>query len=127
MCYNLGFILGDPSNDGHCMHETCHIIATHSVESINKAYKEFTNTYGFDFIKLFEEYECDTVFPEKVNEVFEELGINNLGYLDGTDDFVDIFFKIIKIIIPDFEWEYRDLEETELDILRGAGYGLFQV
>ena len=125
MCYNLGFILGDPSNDGHCIHETCHIVATHSVESINKAYEEFTNTYGFDFIKLFEEYECDTVFPENIKKTLEELSIS--GYLDGIDDFVRIFFDIIKIIIPDFEWEYRDLEETELDILRGAGYGLFRV
>lgn len=125
MWHNLGFILGDPSNDGHCMHETYHIIATHPAKSINKAYEEFTNMYGFDFIKLFEEYECDTVFPEDVKKTLEELGIDYSGYLDGIDDFVIIFFDIIKIIIPDFEWEYRDLEETELDTLRGAGYGLF--
>ena len=40
------------------------------------------------------------------------------------EDFLDIFFKIIKYKIPNFEWYPRDLEESHLTILDGAGYGL---
>ena len=40
------------------------------------------------------------------------------------EDFLDIFFKIIKYKIPNFEWYPRDLDESHLTILDGAGYGL---
>ena len=40
------------------------------------------------------------------------------------EDFLDIFFKIIKYKIPDFEWYIRDLKEECLTILDGTGYGL---
>lgn len=42
---------------------------------------------------------------------------------DCDEEFLDIFFKIIKHQIPDFEWEFRDLEEETLSILHGRGYG----
>ena len=42
---------------------------------------------------------------------------------DSEEEFLDIFFKIIKHQIPDFEWEFRDLEEETLSILHGRGYG----
>ena len=43
---------------------------------------------------------------------------------DCDEEFLDIFFKIIKHQIPDFEWKIRDLEEETLSILHGRGYGL---
>ena len=42
---------------------------------------------------------------------------------DCDEEFLDIFFKIIKHQIPDFEWKIRDLEEETLSILHGRGYG----
>ena len=42
---------------------------------------------------------------------------------DCEEEFLDIFFKIIKYQIPDFEWKIRDLEEETLFILHGRGYG----
>ena len=42
---------------------------------------------------------------------------------DRDEEFLDIFFKIIKHQIPDFEWKTRDLEEETLSILHGRGYG----
>lgn len=42
---------------------------------------------------------------------------------DCEEEFLDIFFKIIKHQIPDFEWNIRDLEEETLSILHGRGYG----
>ena len=42
---------------------------------------------------------------------------------DCDEEFLDIFFKIIKYQIPDFEWKIRDLEEETLSILHGRGYG----
>lgn len=44
-------------------------------------------------------------------------------FYDCDEEFLDIFFKIIKHQIPDFEWEFRDLEEERLSILHGRGYG----
>ena len=42
---------------------------------------------------------------------------------DCDEEFLDIFFKIVKHQIPDFEWKIRDLEEETLSILHGRGYG----
>lgn len=42
---------------------------------------------------------------------------------DSEEEFLDIFFKIVKHQIPDFEWKIRDLEEETLSILHGRGYG----
>jgi hypothetical protein len=42
---------------------------------------------------------------------------------DCEEEFLDIFFKMIKHQIPDFEWKIRDLEEETLSILHGRGYG----
>ena len=44
-------------------------------------------------------------------------------FYDSEEEFLDIFFEIIKHQIPDFEWEIRDLEEETLSILHGRGYG----
>ena len=43
---------------------------------------------------------------------------------DCLEEFLDIFFKIIKYKLPDFEWCLRDLEEEHLAVLDGSGYGL---
>lgn len=42
----------------------------------------------------------------------------------ATDEFVDIFIKIVRLINPNFILEERDLQEESLDILEGAGYGI---
>lgn len=124
MWHNLGFELGDPSQDGHGVWREYHIVSTHSKDQITKAYNEFVDNYGVDFTTLFQEYDCDVELPENIKELFGSL---NIKYYQEyyPSEFISQFFNIIKFMIPDFEWEYRDLEETELDTLRGAGYGLF--
>lgn len=49
MEYNIGFVIGDPSGDGHAC--TNHIVANHSVDEISEAYKKTTELLGFDFVK----------------------------------------------------------------------------
>ena len=75
MCYNLGFVLGDPSNDGHGVSEEYHIVSTHSRNQITKAYNEFVDKYSIDFISMFEEYECGRELPEDVKTLFTSLNI----------------------------------------------------
>lgn len=40
MEYNIGFVIGDPSGDGHACTTDYHIVANHSADEISKAYKE---------------------------------------------------------------------------------------
>lgn len=42
MEYNIGFVIGDPSGDGHACTTDYHIVANHSADEISKAYKETT-------------------------------------------------------------------------------------
>lgn len=123
MCYNLGFVLGDPSNDGHGVSEEYHIVSTHSRNQITKAYNEFVDKYSIDFISMFEEYECGRELPEDVKTLFTSLNIKYYK-LYYTEEFILQFFNIIKFMIPDFEWDFRNLEENYLDILNGGAYGI---
>lgn len=126
MCYNLGFKLGDPSQDGHCIYKEYHIVSTHSRDQITKAYNEFVDKYGVDFMTLFQEYDCNVELPENIKEFFDSL---NIKYYHEyyTSEFISQFFNIIKFMIPNFEWEFRNLEEECLNILDGNGYGLFKL
>lgn len=51
MEYNIGFVIGDPSGDGHACTTEYHIVANHSVDEISEAYKKTTELLGFDFVK----------------------------------------------------------------------------
>lgn len=156
--YNLTFTLGDPSCDGHGCTREYHISSSHNVLEITKAYIEFSQEFGFEYLKeVGAEYECFGGIPEDITNTLFELGIledkdriihfdetgerykgdrygflkdyelkNDGGYeFDYTlEDFLNIFFKIIKYKIPNFEWCSRNLEEEYLTILDGTGYGL---
>lgn len=151
---NITFTLGDPWGDGHGKYDTYHIESNFSVEEITKLYKKFTKENGFDFLKeVGYEYQCSNCIPIEITERLLQLQIinsesiiqydpdHNYGYKwyeeyfknndgcyqleNGTDDLIDIFFEIIKYMDGDFIWGYRDLKEQNLDILDGAGYGLY--
>lgn len=141
MYYNIGFTLGDPSNDGHGMVSEYHIEASHSPKSIEIAYKMATEKLGWNYLEtICSEYEDCTIDSEQIDDINEKLGLdiklilpdwrirdlveNGSCYID-KDDFLEIFFEIITSEIPDFEWRYRELKEYTLGILDGAGYGLF--
>ena len=141
MYYNIGFALGDPSNDGHGMVSEFHIEASHSIKSIEMAYKRATEKLGWNYLEtVCSEYDDCTIDSEQIYDIDKKLGLDIKSILAswcirdleekgscylGEDDFLEIFFEIITSEIPDFEWRYRELKEDTLDILDGAGYGLF--
>lgn len=141
MKYNIGFTLGDPGGDGHACTTDYHIVANHSADEISKAYKETTKLLGFDFIKeVGVDFQSDYWIPEKFTKELLKLGIIDEKYVRESDaewgapagcyefdyaeeEFVNLYFAIVKYSLPDLEWCSRDLEEETLWDLYGAAYG----
>lgn len=138
--YNITFTLGDPSGDGHGHYVVFHMQSNYSVKDITDAYNKATEILGFDFIKT-----CCVKYQESyikptyasilvkygiLNKISLEdtdfYGVSKGTYYvdDGVDEYVDIFIKIIKLILKDFILKYRNLHEDSLDILDFAAYGL---
>lgn len=144
MKYNIYFSLGDPWSDGHGINYEYHITANYSVEDIENAYTKTTEILGFNFIKeVGSECECDRWIPKEYTSKLLSLGIINeenivkedpefswgvpkgcFEFFNMEDEFIEIYFNIVKYSLPDFEWEIRDLEEETLSDLNGAAYGL---
>ena len=140
--YNIVFTLGDRWADGHGGYETFHMRSNYTSGAIKIAYIQASKLLGFDFIKkCCSEYEECYIKPEyaKVladksiidkeyinkNGTYCPVGAYWLGESDSaTNEFVDIFIKIVRLINPNFVLEERDLQEESLDILEGAGYGI---
>lgn len=74
--FNCTFILGDRWCDGHGCTSEYHIVTSHSAETIVKAYKDFCDTYGFEYLReVGNEYECFGGIPEKITNKLFDLGI----------------------------------------------------
>lgn len=140
--YNIVFTLGDRWADGHGGYETFHMRSNYAPGAIKIAYIQASKLLGFDFIKeCCSEYEECYIKPEYAKVLVDKDIINkehinkNSNYIpvgaywvgesdSATDEFVDIFIKIIRLINPNFILEERNLQEESLDILEGSGYGI---
>ena len=149
MEHKLTFTLGDPSWDGHGLASAYYITCNHSSSEIESAYKEMCEKLGFDFLELFSAFECSTIIPKKYTDILVENGLissdriiteqmleeyswydkEHLGAIDlgGEDEYLEIFFNIVKAKLPDLEWHIATLDFDILSILDGAGYGLFHL
>lgn len=147
MEHKLTFTLGDPYWDGHCLTSDYYIVCNHSSEEIESVYKEMCKELEFDFLELFSEYECSRYIPKEYTKILLENELINpdrviteetlskyryynedkLGTveLDGEDEYLNIFFNIVRKKLPDLEWNMATLGFKTLTILDGAGYGLF--
>lgn len=135
--YTLEYSLGDRCYDGHGRYEEHFAKSNYSPKEISKAYKSATELLGFDFVKeVAADYMVSSIssnYAKKLLEFgilksndfnYEDLNIN-FYHLD-QEMFVDIFVKIIKLILPDFELtEVITPTDGYLSELEGAGYGLF--
>lgn len=138
--YNITFTLGDPSGDGHGHYVVFHMESNYSVQDITNAYNKATNLLGFDFINTCcVKYQESYIKPTYAS-ILVKYGILNKISLEDTDfygvskgtyyideginEYIDIFIKIIKLVLKDFILEYRNLHEDSLDILDFAAYGL---
>ena len=142
--YKMEFSLGDPSGDGHEYYNTSYIKSNYSANDIDNIYKEACKKLGFDYVVVAaSEYEDRTLDIKYVSILIEKGVITKDYYLivteedldyygdkgqiffDEIDDFIKLYFDIIKWAKPDFEWEYVPYEGTILWTLQGTGYGLF--
>lgn len=122
--YNIGFTLGDV--EGLRDHITLeeHIQCNYSVSEITEAYRNACKKLDFDIIKFSHSNRCingDTfkrlIHFGVIDQEYEEDG----NYcLEDSFDFINTFFRIVKIELPDIEWSYRDFNEGWLKILHGA-------
>ncbi len=138
--YNITFTLGDPGGDGHGHYVVFHMQSNYSVQDITDAYNKATEMLGFDFIKTCcAGYNESYIRPPYASILVNYGVLNNISltdvdfygvskgsyYIDdGVDEYIDIFIKIIKLVIKDFILEYRNLHEDALYILDYAAYGL---
>lgn len=132
--HNIGFSIGDYG----CLYQDYHIVSNYSAEAISKAYQELSNELNWDFSKECERYEVRNLTEEGEQHLLrlgiisesdilaskEEWGGDTYA-IEDSDEFVDIFFRLVRTKIPDLVWDYRDLNEESLPLLNGAGYGLF--
>ena len=142
--HNITFSLGDPWGDGHGHYSEYHMQSNYSVEEIEKAYKEACEIIGLDFVnRIADEYECDWFLDEETTNLFLKYNLidansvtpedegdrsqpaNCFYFENALDDYLAIFKRIIRLVLPDFILTNRDLEEETLSILDGAAYGLF--
>lgn len=138
LSHNIGFSIGDYSWDGHGLYQEYHVVSNYSGEETSKAYQELSNELGWDFLKECRRYE-DRYLTKEGEQHLLKLGIisesdilaskrewdGDTYAIEDSDEFVDIFFKLAKVKIPDLMWNYRDLNEESIHLLNGAGYGLF--
>ena len=130
--HNIKFTLGDPWGDGHGYHKEFHLESNYSAADITLAYEKATKRIGFDFVKeCCSEWEDTTIESDKT-EILIKYDIidakdldDNVYHIWNSKYYVEIFIKIIKLIIPDFILQDRDIREEELIILNGAAYGIF--
>lgn len=138
--HNITFTLGDPSGDGHGHYIVFHMESNYSVKDITDAYNKATEILGFDFIKTCCVKYQESYIKPMYASILVKYGILNkisledtdfygvskgMYYVDdGVNEYIDIFIKIIKLVLKDFTLEYRDLHEDSLSILDFAAYGL---
>lgn len=122
--YNIGFTLGDVKGlrDHITLEE--HIQCNYSVSEITEAYRNACKKLDFDIIKFSHSNCCINIDTVKrlmhfgvIDPEYEEDGIY---CLEDSFDFINTFFRIVKIELPDIEWSYRDFNEDWLEILHGA-------
>lgn len=65
MEYNIGFVIGDPSGDGHACTTDYHIVANHSADEISKAYKETTKLQVLILSRKLEQIFSQTIGYQK--------------------------------------------------------------
>lgn len=125
--YNFNLVFKDPYN---CtIQESYHMISNYSLEDITKAYKEASKIMQFNFIGYcYGEYE-DFYMDEEASEILVKYNIikkedlhktfeyGNAYYIENSTTVINIFTAIVRLVLKDFEWKERDLNETTLNLL----------
>lgn len=125
--YNFNLVFINPYD---CtIQESYHMVSNYSLEDITKAYKEASKLMQFNFIGYcFGDYE-NLYMDEEASEILvkyniikkEDLHItfeyNGTYYIENSTTVINIFTAIVRLVLKDFEWKERDLNETTLNLL----------
>lgn len=143
--YNL--TIGDTVGEGHDKTQTFVVTTNLSASEIARAYKEFVKMYKIGFHdqkgihSLFTEHEDRAITSER-KKLLAKAGIDydevctwpsKKDFNASTEDFPNLFFAMIEVMRPDFEWDYAAVgEEEDLNkelnrIGSCMGYGLIYV
>ena len=129
--YNITFCLGDPSNDGHGLYKEYHLISNYSAKEIDDAHTTFVNKHEVNLTEYCRDYLDNEISGKLLDYLVEINAINEQDieedafYINDPDEFVYLFFELVKTELPDLIWEYRDLEEDIIYSIYNSGYGLF--
>lgn len=152
--HNITFTLGDPSGDGHANTIDYHMVSNYSAQEIDKAYLDAKKVLGFDYCRKVGNEYCDSSIKRDYvksllsNNIITEKNIEMYGtesvdyddiliYQDEDGEFhlntdwgmkcgvfLELFERIVKLVLPDFVMTSRDLNEKTIHCLEGAAYGL---
>lgn len=144
--HNIGITLGDKFRDGHGLYQDYHIISNYSGKEISEVYDNLSKELEWYFTEECQNY-GEYFLSEKGEQQLLKFGIltesdittsklewyknegtKNYTYvIHSGEEFIDIFFKLVKTKIPDLKWEYRNLDEEIIYPLDCAGYGLYSL
>lgn len=125
--YNFNLVFKDPYD--YTIQESYRMVSNYSLEDITKAYKEASKLMQFNFIEYcYGEYE-DFYMDEEALEILVKYNIirkedlhktfeyDTAYYIKDSTTVINIFTAIVRLVLKDFEWKERDLNETALNLL----------
>lgn len=125
--YNFNLVFISPYD---CtIQESYHMVSNYSLEDITKAYKEASKIMQFNFIGYcYGDYE-NLYMDEEASEILVKYNIikkedlhttfeyNGTYYIENSTTVINIFTAIVRLVLKDFEWKEKDLNETTLNLL----------
>lgn len=109
--------------------ESYRMVSNYPLEDITKAYKEASKLMQFNFIRYcYGDYE-DLYLDEEVSEILVKYNIvkkedlhttfeyDGTYYIENSTTVINIFTAIVRLVLKDFEWKERALNETTLNLL----------
>ena len=129
MKYTIALIYGDPSCDGHGMHETDYYYSNYKTKDIAQALAKVEEQYDISVRDLCSDYGQSMLTEKEYNTLVNvmKLDISHCGEEDEGEfyvyDFPGLILTIAKHILTDLEYESMEPTNDFYDI---GGYGMFE-
>lgn len=120
---------------GHSVYnygETYHFKSNYPGSKINRALREFEIESGCD-IRSWCKDSGESEIPEQDTQTLvdfgiitkDELGENTKYDCEDIFGYLDLISRLIKYIIPDFNWDPESFEDEEVLYINKCGYGIW--
>lgn len=134
MVNKFKIIVGDEYGDGHNIREVIIIKSNYSHDVIYENYKKAKELTK---IKFDYDEKSDTdlligvwydkeIITQKTSLILSKYNVEHYDsdyYMDDYEEFIELFFNFIKIVLPDLKWEIIEDDIPRFPI--SIGYGLF--